>query len=47
MSIRAPTSSTFAPAFREEAARVPEGRARFLYRYGAFGAAIRLAPFKE
>jgi hypothetical protein len=37
----------FGTAFRQEAARVPEGRARFLYRYGAFGAAIRLAPFEE
>jgi hypothetical protein len=37
----------FAQAFRDEAARVPEGRARFLRRYGAFTAAIRLAPFCE
>jgi len=37
----------FTQAFREEAARVPEGRARFLHRYGAFAAAIRLAPFAE
>jgi len=44
---RADFRSTFAPAFREEAARVPDGRARFLYRYGAFGAAIKLAPFED
>jgi hypothetical protein len=37
----------FTQAFRDEAARVPEGRARFLHRYGAFAAAIRLAPFAE
>lgn len=37
----------FGSAFRQEAARVPRGRTRFLYRYGAFGAAIRLAPFDE
>jgi hypothetical protein len=37
----------FGTAFRQEAARVPRGRVRFLYRYGAFGAAIRLAPFDE
>ena len=37
----------FTQAFRDEAARVPEGRARFLYRYGAFAAAIQLAPFAE
>jgi hypothetical protein len=35
----------FAAAFAREAARVPLGRTRFLHRYGAFGAAIRLAPF--
>jgi hypothetical protein len=35
----------FAAAFAQEAARVPKGRTRFLHRYGAFGAAIRLAPF--
>jgi HD domain len=37
----------FTAAFRQEAARVPEGRARFLHRYGAFAAAIKLAPFDE
>ena len=37
----------FTQAFRDEAARVPQGRARFLHRYGAFAAAIRLAPFSE
>ena len=35
----------FATAFAQEAARVPDGRTKFLHRYGAFGAAIRLAPF--
>ena len=38
---------TFSEAFRQEAARVPEGRARLLLRYGAFRAAIRLAPFDD
>ena len=37
----------FTAAFRDEAVRVPEGRARFLHRYGAFAPAIRLAPFDE
>jgi hypothetical protein len=37
----------FAGAWADEAARVPEGRARLLRRYGAFTAAIRLAPFDE
>jgi hypothetical protein len=37
----------FARAWADEAARVPEGRARLLRRYGAFSAAIRLAPFGE
>lgn len=37
----------FTEAFRDEAARVPQGRARFLNRYGAFATAIRLAPFAE
>jgi hypothetical protein len=37
----------FAEAFRQEAARVPEGRARLLHRYGAFAAAVRFAPFDE
>ncbi|WP_169744302.1 hypothetical protein [Knoellia aerolata] len=37
----------FTQAFRAEVAPVPEGRARFLHRYGAFAAAIRLAPFAE
>jgi hypothetical protein len=35
----------FAAAFRAEAARVPRGRAAFLRRYGAFGLAIKAAPF--
>jgi hypothetical protein len=35
----------FAAAFAQEAARVPRGRTRLLHRYGAFGAAIRFAPF--
>jgi hypothetical protein len=37
----------FAQAWVDEAARVPQGRARLLRRYGAFSAAIRLAPFDE
>jgi hypothetical protein len=37
----------FARAWADEAARVPQGRARLLRRYGAFMAAIRLAPFDE
>jgi len=37
----------FTQAFRAEADRVPEGRASFLHRYGAFTAAVRLAPFAE
>ena len=37
----------FARAWKDEAARVPRGRARLLRRYGAFTAAIRLAPFHE
>lgn len=36
----------FAAAFRTEAALVPDGRARFLRRYGAFDLAIRAAPFR-
>ncbi len=39
--------NVFTEAFRQEAARVPEGRARLLLRYGAFATAIRLAPFAE
>jgi len=35
----------FSAAFRTEAARVPDGRARFLRRYGAFDLAIKTAPF--
>ncbi|MEP9363022.1 HD domain-containing protein [Nocardioides sp. CN2-186] len=35
----------FGAAFAQEAARVPHGRTRFLHRYGAFGAAVRLSPF--
>lgn len=37
----------FTQAWADEAARVPRGRARLLRRYGAFSAAIRLAPFGE
>ena len=37
----------FTEAFRQEAARVPDGRAQLLLRYGAFAAAIRFAPFAE
>jgi hypothetical protein len=39
--------AVFTKGFQDEAARVPGGRAHFLYRYGAFAAAIRLAPFTE
>jgi hypothetical protein len=44
---RAGFKTAFTEAFRREAARVPEGRARLLHRYGAFAAAIRFAPFDE
>ena len=37
----------FTQAWANEAARVPQGRARLLRRYGAFTAAITLAPFDE
>ncbi len=37
----------FADAWADEAARVPQGRARLLRRYGAFTTAIRFAPFKD
>jgi hypothetical protein len=37
----------FARAWAAEAARVPQGRAKLLRRYGAFTAAIALAPFDE
>lgn len=37
----------FTQAWATEAARVPRGRARLLCRYGAFTAAIALAPFDE
>src|SRR5919112_6887 len=37
----------FGRLWRSEAAAVPAGRARYLRRYGAFGAAIRLAPFPD
>jgi hypothetical protein len=37
----------FADAFRQEARRIPEGRAQFLRRYGAFAAAVKLAPYDE
>src|SRR4051794_9503920 len=37
----------FVQAWADEAARVPQGRARLLRRYGAFTAAISLAPFQE
>jgi hypothetical protein len=33
-------------ACRTEAARVPSGRVQFLRRYGAFGLAVTLAPFR-
>jgi hypothetical protein len=44
---RAGFKTAFTEAFRHEAARVPEGRARVLHRYGAFAAAIKFAPFDE
>ncbi|MET7426126.1 HD domain-containing protein [Dactylosporangium sp. NPDC005555] len=37
----------FAQAWADEAARVPQGRANLLRRYGVFAAAVRLAPFNE
>ena len=37
----------FSQAWADEAARVPQGRARLLRRYGAFTAAVHLAPFDE
>jgi hypothetical protein len=37
----------FTQAWAAEAARVPQGRAKLLRRYGAFTAAIALAPFDE
>jgi hypothetical protein len=37
----------FTRAWAAEAARVPQGRAKLLRRYGAFTAAIALAPFDE
>jgi hypothetical protein len=37
----------FSQAWADEAARVPGGRARLLRRYGAFTAAIALAPFDQ
>jgi hypothetical protein len=37
----------FTRAWAAEAARVPQGRAKVLRRYGAFTAAIALAPFDE
>lgn len=39
--------TVFTQALQDEAACVPRGRAHFLHRYGAFAAAIRLAPFAE
>jgi hypothetical protein len=44
---RAGFKALFSEAFQQEAARVPEGRARLLHRYGAFAAAIKFAPFDE
>ncbi|GAA4399044.1 hypothetical protein GCM10023168_05780 [Fodinibacter luteus] len=37
----------FSNAWADEAARVPQGRARLLQRYGAFAVAVALAPFDE
>jgi hypothetical protein len=44
---RAGFKKAFADAFRAEAVRVPQGRARFVNRYGALLTAIKLAPFDE
>lgn len=44
---RAEFKRIFTAAFRQEAARVPEGRARFLHRYGGFAAGIKFAPFDD
>jgi hypothetical protein len=44
---RAGFKQVFTEAFRQEAARVPEGRAQLLMRYGAFASAIRFAPFAK
>jgi hypothetical protein len=45
--LRSGFKDVFADAWRQEAARVPEGRAKFLHRYGAFAAAVKLAPYAE
>lgn len=37
----------FTQAWADEAARVPQGRARLLRRYGAFTTAVLLAPFDD
>jgi hypothetical protein len=44
---RAGFKKYFTQAWAAEAARVPQGRAKLLRRYGAFTAAIALAPFDE
>jgi hypothetical protein len=44
---RADFKRFFSQAWANEAARVPDGRARLLRRYGAFTAAIALAPYDE
>lgn len=44
---RAGFKRAFGHAYRSEATRVPQGRARFLHRYAAVRLAIRLAPFAE
>ena len=44
---RAGFKKAFAQAFRDEATRMPQGRARFLNRYGSLMTAIKLAPFDE
>ncbi len=40
-------TSEFRARWAAEAAAVPQGRARFLRRYGAFDLAIRLAPYSD
>lgn len=44
---RAGFKAYFTQAWAAEADRVPQGRAKLLRRYGAFSAAIALAPFDE
>ncbi|GAB3589296.1 hypothetical protein GCM10027446_01260 [Angustibacter peucedani] len=43
---RAGFKREFTAAFRDEARRVPQGRAAYLRRYGGFTLAVRTAPFR-